>query len=249
MATSDSADRSEYKIQWKSGTQEYSEARQTITTGFDEDAVERARFLGQYTLRYDLFHRIGGLETGVEYTVRVIRTSAGGDSRPSNEATATPVPPEEILRMTVEQLIEEYGDDSPWIQQTWEYLHRNGLPIYVGEVGSGISGSYRDFCHDPDHLSGLHRCTTDTLEIDDPMLEDLILHELAHAYSLDVKILENHPDKAEGMAIAFIYLDTLLDTSDGICNASEFLADLSTLWELGLDKADPWYWAECGHTR
>ena len=235
-----------YMIQWKSGTQEYSETRQAVTTGIDEDKAERARFLGQYTLRYDLFYLITGLETGVEYTFRVIRTGADGDSRPSNEATATPITPEAILRMTVENLILEYGDDSPWIQQTWEYFHKIDVPFYVDEVGSSIGGSYDDRCYDPDQLSALHRCTTRSIEIDDPMMEDVILHEFAHAYSLDVKILEDHPDKAEGMAIALMYVGTFLNEPNNACNRVEFLADVMSFWELG-DKYDPWYWTFCGY--
>ncbi|MDE0288256.1 MAG: fibronectin type III domain-containing protein [bacterium] len=236
----------EYKVQWKSGTQEYSETRQAVTTGIDEDIVELAVLFGYTTLRYDLFYRIGGLQTGVKYTVRVIRTGGNGASEPSYEATATPLIPDEILRVTVEKLVEEYGDDSPWIQHTWDYLHDLDVPLDVGEVGSGISGSYDDHCYGPDTGSPLYRCVARLIQIDDPLMGDLILHEFAHAYSLDVDILADHPDKAEGMAIAFIYLGTFVDEPNNACNRIEYLADLMTIWEMGIDEANPEYWIECG---
>ena len=235
-----------YKIQWKSGSQEYSETREAISTGSNRDIVNQASYLDNHVLRYDWFHRIAGLKTGVAYTVRVIRTSADDDSQPSNEATATPIRAEEILRTTVEKLITQHGGDSPWIQQTWQYLQDNNIPFYIDEVDSGASGKYDGYC-EPDPVSELHLCSTRAILLDDPMNEDLILHEFAHAYSLDVKILEDHPEKAEGIGIAFVYLDTLLEEANGICNREEFLADLMGLRDLG-DKADLWYWTEYGHT-
>ena len=120
-----------YKIQWKSGSQEYSETRGAISTGSDRYILHQASSLGNPVLRYDRFHRITGLKTGVEYTVRVIRRSADGDSQPSNEATATPIMSEEILRRTVETLIAQYGGNSPWIQQTCQYFQDNNMATSI----------------------------------------------------------------------------------------------------------------------
>ncbi|MDE0168821.1 MAG: fibronectin type III domain-containing protein [bacterium] len=233
-----------YKIQWRSGSQEYGTAREAISTGTDAEIVWFAGYLDDPALRYDLFHRLEGMEDGVEYTVRVIRVSSDGESEPSEEASATPVTSEELLAMTVDDLIVRYGEDSPWIELTWEFF-RDDMPFFIGEIDSGASGKYRGYC-DPDPVSGLHLCTTGSICLDDPVNEDLILHEFAHAYSLDVGILEDHPDEAEGVAIAFIYLGTLIDEPNNACNREEFLADLMSFRELG-DKADPYYWRFCGY--
>ena len=62
-----------YTVQWKSGLDEYSDARQqTVRTPSA---------------------RLSGLTNGVAYTVRVRASSAGGDSGWSEEATGTPLQP------------------------------------------------------------------------------------------------------------------------------------------------------------
>ena len=230
-----------YKVQWKSGSLDYSESRQAISTGSEG-------YKARSTLRKDLFYRITGLETGVEYTVRVMRVTDDGDSEPSNEAKAIPATSLDILRMTVEALVARYGEDSPWIQQTWQYLEDNNVLISVGEIGSGNSGSFKDRCSSPDPMSGLNVCTTDFVEFDDPTSEHVVVHELAHVYSIDNYVLDDHPDKATGIAIALIYLDTLQQLDPAwLCNKYEFLADLMTIRSMG-DLATPGYWGECETT-
>ena len=65
-----------YKVQWKSGEQEYDPAtREASVSGADTTS-----------------HTIPGLTPGVEYTVRVIATSSNApDGEPSDEATGTPM--------------------------------------------------------------------------------------------------------------------------------------------------------------
>ena len=230
-----------YKVQWKSGSLDYSESRQAISTG-------SGGYKARSTLRKDLFYRITGLETGVEYTVRVMRVTDDGDSEPSNEAKAIPATNLDILRMTVEALVARYGEDAPWIQQTWQYLEDNNVLISVGEIGSGNSGAFKDRCSSPDPMSGLNVCTTDFVEFDDPTSEDVVVHELAHVYSIDNYVLGDHPEKATGIAIALIYLDTLQQLDPAwLCNKYEFLADLMTIRSMG-DLATPGYWGECETT-
>lgn len=68
-----------YKVQWKSGDQDFDPARQAVVTGTS------------YT--------ISGLEAGTEYTVRVIATrTSSGDGPPSGEVTGTPRAEEAILQ-------------------------------------------------------------------------------------------------------------------------------------------------------
>ena len=67
-------DASGYKVQWKSGEQEYDEARQVVLAGGDTTS---------YT--------ITGLTAGTEYTVRAIATKENADDgAPSSEVTGTP---------------------------------------------------------------------------------------------------------------------------------------------------------------
>ena len=150
--------------------------------------------------------------------------------------------------MTVEALVARYGEDAPWIQQTWQYLEDNNVLISVGEIGSGNSGAFKDRCSSPDPMSGLNVCTTDFVEFDDPTSEDVVVHELAHVYYIDNYVLGDHPEKATGIAIALIYLDTLQQLDPAwLCNKYEFLADLMTIRSMG-DLATPGYWGECETT-
>ena len=64
-----------YKVQWKSGAEAYSSARQAVLTGSDT-----------------VSHTITGLIADTEYTIRVIATKDNADDGlPSDEVTATPI--------------------------------------------------------------------------------------------------------------------------------------------------------------
>ena len=83
-----------YKVQWKSGDEDYDELRQALLSGGD-------------TVEYT----ITGLAAGTEYTVRVIATKAhADDSAPSEEATGVPraMSPDQVMGVAlvvgVEQL-------------------------------------------------------------------------------------------------------------------------------------------------
>ena len=68
-----------YKVQWKSGSQDYDGA---------PESTRQAAVTGPNSLTYT----ISDLKDGMEYTVRVIAANGVGASAPSAEATATPRP-------------------------------------------------------------------------------------------------------------------------------------------------------------
>ena len=87
------SDADRYKVQWKSGSQDYAEAHQAVLTGGDTAS-----------------HTITGLIAGTEYTVRVIATKAhADDGLPSNEVTGTPkaTPPDQVTGVEITPGIEE----------------------------------------------------------------------------------------------------------------------------------------------
>ena len=82
-----------YKVQWKSGAEEYDELRQTVLTGSDT-----------------VSHTITGLIAGTEYTVRVIATKAhADDGLPSSEVSGIPkaTPPNQVTGVEIMPGIEE----------------------------------------------------------------------------------------------------------------------------------------------
>ena len=88
------ADASGYKVQWKSGNEDYDESRQAVVTGGDT-----------------VSQTIAGLTAGTEYTIRVIAVMDDAeDGLPSSEMSGTPtvLPPAQVtdveLSAGVEQL-------------------------------------------------------------------------------------------------------------------------------------------------
>ena len=62
-----------YKVQWKSGSQDYDTSRQALVTDPDDQS-----------------HLIEGLNSGTEHTVRVVAYNANGDGAETGEVSATP---------------------------------------------------------------------------------------------------------------------------------------------------------------
>ena len=87
-----------YKVQWKSGDEDYDPSRQAAT------AVSATNPGTSYT--------ITGLTPGTSYTLRVIATRAGrADGPPSAEASGTPLPPPlgQVTGVRVEPGVESLG--------------------------------------------------------------------------------------------------------------------------------------------
>ena len=80
-----------YKVQWKSGSEDYDGSAGSTRQAEITDPASRT-------------HTITGLTDGVEYTVRVIAVNDVGDGPPSDEATATPreTTPPELATATVD---------------------------------------------------------------------------------------------------------------------------------------------------
>ena len=84
-STSFGASITAFKIQWKSGSEEFDSSRQITSDPATSIQNEQTTAAGK---RYK--ERLTGLTDGTEYTVRVIAANANGDSDPSFTATGTP---------------------------------------------------------------------------------------------------------------------------------------------------------------
>ena len=80
-----------YKVQWKSGSEDYDGSAGSTRQAEITDPASRT-------------HTITGLTDGVEYAVRVIAVNDVGDGPPSDEATGTPreTTPPELSTATVD---------------------------------------------------------------------------------------------------------------------------------------------------
>ena len=99
-----------YRVQWKSGSEDYDESAGSTRQAEITDPASRT-------------HTITGLTDGVEYTVRVIAVNDVGDGPPSDEATETPretTPPElatatvdgTTLTLTYDEALDENSEPS-----------------------------------------------------------------------------------------------------------------------------------------
>ena len=105
-SSSDSSTTS-FKIQWKSGSEEFDSSRQISSD--PATSIDSA----QSTSAGDRYKEtITGLADGTEYTVRVIATNSSGDSGASNEATGTPQSTSGQVREFVENEVVEILEGS-----------------------------------------------------------------------------------------------------------------------------------------
>ena len=116
-----------YKVQWKSGSEDYDGSTGSTRQAEITDPASRT-------------HTITGLTDGVEYVVRVIAVNDVGDGPPSDEATGTPretTPPElstatvdgATLTLTYDEALDENSEPSP-----------DAFSVNVGGTGRAVDG-------------------------------------------------------------------------------------------------------------
>ena len=116
-----------YKVQWKSGSEDYDGSAGSTRQAEITDPASRT-------------HTITGLTDGVEYAVRVIAVNDVGDGPPSDEATGTPretTPPElstatvdgTTLTLTYDEALDENSEPSP-----------DAFSVAVGGTGRAVHG-------------------------------------------------------------------------------------------------------------
>ena len=175
----DGPDRSsitQYKVQWKSGDQEYSVARQTVV---------RPNSWGWGST---IESTITDLTNWVRYTFQIIAVNADGDGQPA-EITATPIAaPAETMRQYIEnELVGKDGGSFPWLREAWTHITNNGIPMTVSTV-SRLEGAVRFQCLGQYGIPGCNATefmiSDDILSLpdDDGRKRAVFLHELAHVY-------------------------------------------------------------------
>ena len=217
----------EYKVQWKSGEQDY-------------DALHEATVYGPPG------YKISGLTAGVLYTIRVIAMNNVGYGLPSSEVSDAPLSDLGLLRRFIAtDVVEAHESSHPWLRTTWEYMKSE----FDLEVSSSIrgGGSVEDGCSYED---GLQKCRAEVMKIGAASVNSLgvLLHEMAHVFTLTNGLL----DEPAPLAAAHLYFYSL-DMAEplGHCRPGELLADILQLSVVGV-SADrgavgpiAFYWGFC----
>ena len=226
---------SSFKVQWKSGSQEYDSSRQAVvspTLGLPATPGNKTSFVF-------VDHEITGLTNGVEYTVHIIGTNADGDGPPSAEKSATPNTKPEELRELILDIVEEHESSYPWLRDTWNYIQSNNVRLSVPSYGSSRIGHY---CSSgpslPSCYISMMIVTASVLDGDEASKKWTILHELAHIYTLANGIATSPGP----LAMAHLYFDSLGSS----CAPSELYADIVASVTLGGSTTQASYWNRCG---
>ena len=227
---------SSFKVQWKSGSQQYDSSRQHVLD------PQPASVSGAHSTAFVPSYTITGLTNGVEHTMRIIATNAYGDGPPSEEKSGTPNPkPAQLWQFIEDDIVEEHETSFPWLRDTWNYLQHNNVRLHVRNYGSSRVSR---FCNDDQTLASCYvrsiTITTDVVDGEADTKKWTILHELAHVYTLANGV----SDTPAPLAMAHLYFGSL-NTQGSSCGSSELYADMLASLVLGGSTTEATYWNRC----
>ena len=231
----------DFKIQWKSGEQEYESSRQDqVQTSAAIESLSSTESSKRYK------HTIDELTEGTEYTVRVIATNAGGDSDPSSEVTGTPDAAVGLsaLAFIENEVLDIYADAYPWLQDTLDYINDQNVPVVFQGGGSGFTSVPCSPLFYPLE-AGLRKCFGTRVAIgqnNDNVIRTVV-HELAHVYTL-VNGVTSDPSP---VAVAHMYFYSLGLPGEVFCHPRELYADIMSRAVIGHPGIHR-YWASCPGT-
>ncbi|MCY4364802.1 MAG: cadherin domain-containing protein [Chloroflexi bacterium] len=247
-SSTDADSTASFKVQWKSGSEEYDSTRQVTS---DPTASVVSLLSTSAKSRYK--EVITGLTNDTEYTVRVIAVNSSGDSVPSVEETGTPksgLPP---ARPFIEkEIIELFESSHPWLRETWDFM----LNQNVAAEFSTQDGGYAWIDHCSLIVAQLRRCVAREIGAGRYYsgLEYVIVHELAHIYTLANSITSSPGP----LGAAHLYFYDLVPFSYGLqhfseseyfsCKPIELYADALSIVTLGTEDVSAGsYWRSCDY--
>ena len=241
-SSSDAASTTTFKIQWKSGSEEFDSSRQVSSDPATSIVSDQSTSAGE---RYKA--TLTGLTDGTEYTVRVIAANSNGDSGPSGEATGTPqAEPGQAWEFIENEVVEIFESSHPWLREAWDYIETQN-PSVTFHPNSGASVG--TWCSPQRPMeSNLRKCYTSRVTIGrgSLLLIPTMTHELAHVYTL-----ANSVASVPGpLGVAHLYFHHLVpreDLSGSICDPVELYADVLMLL-VHSDGPEASYWSLCSKT-
>ena len=225
---------SSFKVQWKSGSQEYDSSRQETLASTPGSAGSAS------TVTYIPSYAIMGLTNGTEYTVRIIAVNTHGDSPSSVEKSGTPnAKPDQLREYIEDEIVKKNENSYPWLRHTWDYMTNNNVRLNVRNYGAS---KVSRVCREGQGMASCYvssmTIAADVLDGDADAKKWTILHELAHVYTLANGVSSTPAP----LAMAHLYFDSL--NGQG-CASTELYADILASLVLGGSTTSASYWNNC----
>ena len=152
----------------------------------------------------------------------------------------------DLSRLIKHEIVDKHADEHPWLMEVWNYTNR---PDFAYKLGSG---QFAEFAYLDETNESLYQIEATGLIIDEAfpkqeVLWPVIIHELAHVYTLATDGVNDYPG---AIAVAHLYFDQLAGEA---CRhrGSELYADAAEK-SVSLQAPDnPYnfygYWERCSH--
>ena len=250
-SSSDAADTTSFKIQWKSGSQDFDSSRQmTSDPATKKVALQSTSSVERYA------DTITGLTDDTEYTVRVIATNSSGDSAASPEVTGTPtdephLDADQAGEFIETEVVELFEGSHSWLRETWDYITSESIQVRF-DIGASGGGAVHLTCRDRNFTTGQLElteaiCSPWLVQIGryDDNLIHTVTHELGHVFTL-APVGTSTPGP---LGVAHLYFHELV-SAPGLggrdCRPNELYADALSILVHGdgiVDETN--YWGEC----
>ena len=125
-----------------------------------------------------------------------------------------------------QEIVDKYAADNPWLLETWNYTNRESFEYHLGSPGGAV---WRAPFTEEDAGGTLikmavYRLSTDENCIKDPYCQRVLVHEMAHIYTLANGVSDNPGP----LAIGHLYFNHFDEAGPG-CPSTEFYAEVAQL--------------------
>ena len=174
------------------------------------------------------------------------------ENRSDQSATTAPIPvlvsndsedfitqDNELSRYIKNEIIDKYGDDQPWLRDTWNHTNRPDFQYLPGNYGLAVYYAFqRNEGDDLVHMRA-RGMTASSYHHLYPIYHPDLIHELAHVYTESNRIVANPAP----IAAAHLYFSEITQAGDpGKCRAHEVYADAAKSLIFAREGS---YWKKC----